>query len=167
VRVDVLARRVAARELSLRRAGFCRHASACRCCAAWCSPDARLAAPVSTLASQLRTAIAALPGKAGAAATRHVRSRTLAPPATLLTSPPPAPRAAAPRSAPTLAVDLSAATCTLPGLSCVAPRGRFDVVLLRDTLVLCAKGAPALTVPFSAVEHVLVRAVAPRTCRAT
>jgi hypothetical protein len=56
-------------------------------------------------------------------------------------------------------VDLGAATCTLPALAWLAPRGRFDLVLLPDSLALVAKGGgpPSLVVPFAAVEHLLVR----------
>ncbi len=54
--------------------------------------------------------------------------------------------------------DLSAAKCLLRGVSCVSPRGKYDVAVFEDRLTLLAKGnVPALTLPLDAVEHILAR----------
>ena len=63
-----------------------------------------------------------------------------------------------PASAPLLEADLRGATCLLKGLSCLSPRGRFDLVLFPDRALLLSKGnLLACTVPLHAVAHILVR----------
>ena len=61
-------------------------------------------------------------------------------------------------------MDLAAATCTLPNVVCLAPRGRFDLVLLPDALAFVSKGVASLVVPFAHMQHVLVRSRAASRC---